>query len=212
MSAKPFHRYDGHDLPGVDPARKMPRATINASTSPRSIGELVGRLELFTSKEAEQRQLYPWASRFVLGYPLPDWQRALVWSGEQKARFITSLWLDIDVGTYLVNDMADYIEEPGKPLFARKFTDVLLDGQQRLSALEDYLLNKLAVPDVNGQPCRWEELGKVERRLFCNKTFGCSFVRSWDEATLRQIYDLRSFGGTPHLESERASASPEHEV
>ena len=181
----------------------MPEARLSASTSPRSVGELVGRLEKFTA-DLEERKLYPWAERFIMGYPLPPWQRPAVWTQDQMAQFITSIWMDVDLGSYLVNDQADYSHRPDGGLQTRYLSDVLLDGQQRLTALQGYVLSEFAVPDAQGLPCYWKDLSKVERRFFCNKTFSLSYVRTWDEAELRHIYNLRAFGGVRHSEDQRA--------
>lgn len=184
-----------------DVPRRMPSSDIKATTSPRTIGELLGRLENYTRDEAEQHRLYPWATRFVLGYPLPSWQRQLCWSLDQKTRFINSLWLDVDVGSYLVNEYFEFTDDGA----LREFSEILLDGQQRLTALQEYVLNVFPVTDANGVTCFWKELGISERRLFGNKAFNMTKVNSSDEAVLREIYDLRSFGGVRHTEDERAS-------
>lgn len=185
--------------------RRMAVPSLSSTTAPRTVFELLSRLESFEKEESAQRALYPWAERFVLGYPLPDWQRPRVWSREQNVRFITSMFQDVDLGTYLVNAACDYIECEGQPLQTRKFSDILLDGQQRLNALQGYVKNEFSVPDAQGAPCYWQELGVIERRKFAHKAFNRSTVRSWDETELRCIYDLRSFGGTAHTEDQRAS-------
>jgi hypothetical protein len=205
----PFFRYQGSETASY--VRRMPEALLRAKTAPRTLTELMHRLEDFTRDEAGYRAQYPWATRFVMGYPLPDWQRPLVWTEVQKVRFITSLWLKIDVGSYLVNDAYDgqVVATPaGQVTQARLFSDILLDGQQRLTALEDYFLGKIAVPDMHGTPTYWTDLGKVERRLFGNQAFDRSTVTSWDEKELRTVYDLRTFGGTAHTEDQRALAAP----
>jgi len=202
---KPFDRYEGAlTNNGDENRRRMPRAQLDANTSPRCIAELMGRFEEYTRDIAKFEAEYPWASRFVMGYPLPDWQRNLVWTPEQNVRFITSLWEEVDVGSYMVNE---HFEFDSKTNTFRKFSDTLIDGQQRLTALQSYLLSEFAVPDAEGVSCYWNELSKVERRFFSNKIFPRATVRTWDEDLLRKAYDLRSFGGTPHKESERASRS-----
>lgn len=200
LSQAPFHRYSG----AVDGAeRRMPQDRISASTSPRQIGELLGRMEKFTADDTE-RKMYPWAERFIMGYPLAPWQRPVVWTAEQMSQFITSIWMDVDLGSYLVNDVVEYIPLNDGSLECQYLSDVLLDGQQRLSAIEAYVLNRVAVPDANGVPSYWSELSKVERRFFCNKTFSMSRVASWDEELLRHVYNLRAFGGVRHSEDQRA--------
>lgn len=141
-----------------------------------------------------------------MAYPLPEWQRPLVWTETQKVRFISSLWMEVDVGSYLVNDVCEFVKVNGVVTDAMAiYSDILLDGQQRLSAMEDYFLGRIAAPGKSGEPVYWTELSKIERRLFSNQTFSRSVVHSWDEIELRQIYDLRSFGGTPHTEEQQAS-------
>lgn len=102
-----FYRYAGAD--GIPDIKQMPKAEIRANTAPRTIGELLYRMEDFSKDEESYRAMYPWAERFVMGYPLPEWQRPLVWTETQKVRFITSLWMEVDVGSYLVNDVCDYV-------------------------------------------------------------------------------------------------------
>lgn len=200
-TVRPFDRYAGCGAEDSSMARRMPKATLQAHTSPRSVDELVIRLEKYTANPAQWHAEYPWATRFVMGYPLPWWQRQRKWSLEQNVRFITSIWEDVDVGSYLVNDQFEFDE---KTRTYREHSEVLLDGQQRLSALQDYLYGEFAVPDAKGIPCFWHELTRVERRFFESKIFSRASIRSWDEDELQRVYNLRAFGGTPHEEHERA--------
>ncbi len=120
------------------------------------------------------------------------------------AGFISSIWTNADLGTYLVNGEVDHIERPDGQLEARYLSFVLLDGQQRLTAIERYVFNEFPVPDIEGKLCFWRELGRAERRLFSNRVFALSQVRSWDEAELRHVHNLRAFGGVRHTEDQRA--------
>lgn len=190
----------------LDASVRMPREEQVATSVSMVIGELVGNFEEFLQNEEQIRASYPWATRFVLGYPLPKWQRPLVWSPEQKIRFITSIWCGIDIGSYLLNDCAEVIEEqPARGIVIfREFSNVLLDGQQRMSSIEEYLLGAFAVMDTQGTPRLWSELPRIERRRFESTHFSRCTVKSWNEGQLRKIYNLRAFGGTAHRESERA--------
>ena len=193
-----FKRYTGATK---DNSILMPSDALTASSEKLTIGELVGRLELF---DEEGGDMYPWATRFAMGYPVPSFQRQLVWTSEQKVRFISSIWAGIDLGSYLVNNTYSFENGPSGKFF-RSMSEALLDGQQRLTAIEDYLRGTLAVPDAQGVLRQWTDLGKVERRRFCATTFVRSTVRSFDESLLRKAYDVRAFGGTAHTEDERAS-------
>lgn len=73
----------------------------------------------------------------------PDFQRNLVWKGQQKSQFIESIILNI----------------PLPPLYFRKELNgeyIVVDGLQRTSTLDDFLSNKFqltglaALPDLNG--------------------------------------------------------------
>lgn len=200
-----FNRYDGCE--DANPSVIMPKDILEARSQRLSIGELIGHYETFLNEPAGGAAMYPWASRFALGYPLPSWQRPLVWTPEQKTRFILSIWEGVDLGSYLVNDQWEYVEEAGRAPYFRDLSEVLLDGQQRLTALEEYITNKFAVPDGSGHPRYWREIARVERRRFCSTTFTKATITSWDEALLRKAYDLRAFGGTAHTDDQRADCA-----
>lgn len=197
-----FDRYDGAD--DSDNGVRMPTDVLDAKVSNLCITEVLGRYERFTQVGSEESTYYPWADRFVMGFPLPAWQRPLVWSLEQKVKFIESIWAGVDIGSYMVNDQYEYVGEEGNRSF-RLHSEILLDGQQRLSAIEAYVTNKFPVPDVAGDPRYWSDLPRVERRRFGHFHFARANIKSWDEAQLRMAYDLRSLGGTPHTEDQRAS-------
>lgn len=185
--------------------RRMARSQFDTSTSPRSIDVLMNGFQKFLNDEAKVREFYCHADRFVMGLPLPPWQRGREWSEEQNKRFIQSVWMEMDLGTYMVNNTEDYAEDEENILRAGKFTDILLDGQQRLSAIQDYLTGKFAMLDAEGVPAFWLDLSISDRVFFKNRVFNCSFIKSTDEAYLRTAYDLRNFGGVAHKESQRAS-------
>ena len=174
---------------------KMPEKDIGTSDSPRGIEELFmqyARLE-------EDRALYPWAERFVMGYPLPWWQREFKWNEYQQQAFIDSIWRGNTLSSYLVNDW-----EMSDGVTFDKNSNVLLDGQQRLYTIERFVTDQLAVPDAEGKLRLWSEIGKTQRLRFVRTIFTRGQIRVWDEALLMEIYNRRNFGGTPHLESERA--------
>jgi hypothetical protein len=203
LPLQPFRRYDG--ATDADDTVRMPTDELGANVLNVCVSELLLRLEQFTNGE-EGPHLYPWATRFAMGYPLPSWQRELKWDDEQKVRFIVSIWAGVDVGTHLVNNTYEF-EGEGPTLRYREFSQVLLDGQQRLTALEDYVYNRFAVPDATGVLRFWRELPRAERRRFGTFHFAQATIASWDEGRLVRAYNLRAFGGTPHEESERASES-----
>lgn len=134
--------------------------------------------------------------RRILGFNIPTFQRGLVWSSEQQISFIESAWKGIPLGTYSLNLLPD---DTGNPL-----DGLVLDGQQRLNALERYLNDELPVHGY----C-WSEITDVDRRFFKTSVhFPHYEVISKDEMFLREYYDLMNFGGVDHKPEERALPAP----
>ena len=133
----------------------------------------------------------PCGYRRVMGYFLPSWQRGLVWTREQQIRLVESCWLGLNIGTYTFNRSRVY----GGPL-----DNLLLDGQQRLWALECYLKDEFPVFGY-----RWSEVTEGDSRSFkMSRHFSAYLTQSEDEAYLRGYYNMMNFGGTAHTEDQRA--------
>lgn len=187
--------------------RWMPEPSLRPYMAPMAIGALIYDHKNFDAEKAPA--LYPWATRFVLGLPLAPWQREFKWSEEQCQRFITSAWTGVHLGTYLVT--AEQYREERNGFTGVEYlpmTNMVIDGQQRLKAIELYVTNQLAVPDVDGKPCFWAEVGEVQRRRFSNTIFSRGVVREDSELALRTLYDVLNFGGIAHDEHERALPPP----
>lgn len=133
----------------------------------------------------------PHGLRVVMGYFLPSWQRELVWTEAQMISFIESAWRGIPLGTFSFNMLHD-----GSPLDM-----ILIDGQQRMHAIERYLEDAFPVLKY-----RWSEVTEVDQRIWGMQTqFACYRCRTKNEDYLRSYYDLMNFGGTAHRPEERAS-------
>ena len=130
------------------------------------------------------------AERMVMGYRLPEWQRGLVWTDTQSVKLIESVWLGLNIGTYSYNRSYD---DP-------TVDDLLLDGQQRLWAIEQYINN---VFPVFGHT--YDELPRVDKRRFDLGAFHCYITDTQDESYLKSYYDLMNFGGTAHISGEEAT-------
>lgn len=184
---------------------KMPTRTLEATSQPRTIDSLLHDFESFD--EAKALVEYPWAERFVMGLPLPTWQRDFKWSDEQCQRFITSVWTGVHLGNYVVNREEPETGADGKLIFA-PMSNVVIDGQQRLMALQKYVLDEITVPDAQGTPRLFSEVSDAEKRRFGNTVFTRSEIDIGDEQKLQAFYDMLNFGGTPHLPEERAIKRP----
>jgi hypothetical protein len=139
----------------------------------------------------------------LLGYVVPPFQRAIKWSDAQMIRFIESMFYGISPGFYTYNSTYEikenaFVGEDGKKHF--RCGNWLLDGQQRLTAIERYWNNEWPVFNL----C-WADLSKEEKMGFL---MGVTFIeyetKIPDEQGCRELYDLLAFGGVPHEESERA--------
>ena len=167
--------------------RLMPE-TVNLGRAYASpMATAMGQLRAWRESPEKEN---PHGRRTVMGYCLPTWQRGLVWSEQQKIAFIESAWLGLNLGTYTYN-----VAELGS-----KFDMLLIDGQQRLYAIECYLNNEFPVFGYH-----WSETTAVDRRVWeVSINFSSYVTETEDEAYLRNYYNLTNFGGVAHKESERA--------
>ncbi|MFZ3119213.1 MAG: DUF262 domain-containing protein [Variovorax sp.] len=171
--------------------------------SPCTIGALIHDFERFTPERAAAE--YPWATRFVMGLPLPPWQREFKWDLDQVRRFIQSVWTGVHLGTYVITDME--LRPAGDGFNAVEYlplSNCVIDGQQRLMALELFLTDQVEVPDGSGALCRWTDIHPTDQRRFRNVVFSRGMLRDLDENGLRSVYNTMNFGGVAHEEHERA--------
>lgn len=135
----------------------------------------------------------PFGRRMVMSFALPAWQRPLVWDRARQVAFLESAWRGVPLGTYTFNRAED---------LSGPLDNLLIDGQQRLYALQLYVEDELPVFGY-----RWSEITEVDRRTFENSHMFASYkTTSDDEAYLRSYYDLMNFGGVAHTEDQRATA------
>lgn len=179
---------------------QMPQRVLATTVSHYPIDVLVGHWEKYLVDPSSAQDRFPWAARFVMGMPVPTWARGLEWNVGQQARFISAVWSGADLGSYLTNDWCEPADT-GRALAEN--SEILIDGQQRLHSLEEYFLDRLAVPDAQGQPRIWSELGNGERKRFLSTIFTHARVSSGDEVALRKTYDLYAQGVMPRSFGQR---------
>lgn len=183
----------------------MPRPVLSASTGSTSMATLL------CAKQGVERRMRRegfWGEhdRWLLGTVLPPFQRPVVWDEGRMTRFVESAWLGLHLGTYVVNevgaDQATWRDERGRERFHP--ADLwLVDGQQRLTALDCYWDD---VFPVFGH--FWSDLSRREQRRFENVSFPKATVRLTDEDALRDLYDRMNYGGVAHAEEQRAMPRP----
>lgn len=178
----------------------MPTRVLPTTINQYPIDVLVCHLEEYLTDPSSAHDRCPWAARFVMGIPVPSWQRSLVWNVGQKSRFIVAVWAGADLGSYLTNNWSD--SAAGGRGIADN-SEILIDGQQRLHSLEEYFLDRVAVPEAQGQPRVWSEIGNGERKRFLSTIFANARVSSDDEMALRRTYDLCARGVTHRTHDQR---------
>lgn len=130
----------------------------------------------------------------LMGFILPPFQRPLVWTDEQKIRFIESIWLGYHIGTYVVNSHKWIDKDTPHP-----YDYLLLDGQQRIATIRDYVNDEFPVFGY-----LYSELTIVDVRKFKSTVFIRSTVNLKTDEELRELYNRLNFGGTAHTEEQRA--------
>lgn len=131
----------------------------------------------------------PQGLRTVMGYNVPTWQRPLVWSMDQNIKLLESMWLGLPIGTYSFNRK-----------YGSKFDNLIIDGQQRMNAVEMYINDGFKVFGY-----LYSETTKVDKLFFrTNAKFPCYIVETDDEQYLRNYYNMMNFSGTSHTEDQRA--------
>ncbi len=147
-------------------------------------------------EEYEQNGIPTSSERFACGYPIPQFQRPLVWSRTQQVAFIESAWLGLPLGTYTLHE-EDW-DDSGQAL---PFSGCVIDGQQRLTTLEQYWDDQFTVFDLY-----WSELDQRDMRRFMNIKFAHYRAALWNEAEIHDLYNRMALGGTPHTAEQRAGS------
>jgi hypothetical protein len=121
--------------------------------------------------------------RRVGAFILPPFQRPPVWTIAQKVRLIESLYSGLPIGALVYNQTRT--QGPCDRW--------LLDGQQRVTAIVEFVTGVLP---VNGW--LYPDLPLIEKRHFERMGVGVIETRIEVEDQCRDIYDRLAYGGTPH--------------
>jgi hypothetical protein len=176
----------------IDPMR-LPQPINKGKHIDSAIGFLKLSLGAFLSEGPDGMGTVT-AERYACGYPLPPFQRDLVWTQAQEVAFVESAWLGLPLGTFCVHEI-DW-EGNAKP---KPFSGWLIDGQQRLTALERYWCDEFPIMGFY-----WSELNRREKRRFEQVKFTHYQPSLRDESAVRDLYNRLALGGTPHREDQRA--------
>ena len=140
---------------------------------------------------------------WLLGFAIPPFQRPVVWDEDRMVAFIETLAQKGDPGTYTYH--ASDISE--KTADGREYYPCdmwLIDGQQRLTSISRFFDDEFPVFGLY-----WSEVGDVRKKGFLmGTTFPAYELRNKTELELREVYDLKNFGGIAHEEHQRAMPKP----
>lgn len=185
----------GEIMKEYDSVDIMPKSNVKG----RDVASTIDTVILTARNWMEGNPVYTGVSRrYVMGYPLPEWQRGLVWSEEQCIKLIESIWRKASIGSFMVN-VVDDTREP------HPYDGLLLDGQQRMNAIQRYLSDDFSTKDIHGNEVKWSELPIISQRRFKNSHFPSIHINSKDRGELIEIYNTLNFGGVAHDESDRAA-------
>lgn len=167
---------------------KMPEKILDFSQSGVSISDLVNTRHGYGASD------YPWAKKMLGKFPLPSWQRDSVWTKKQKISLIESVYLGYDLGSVVINGYLD-----GKNDTLVKFSDCLIDGQQRIEAMIEYTHSKFPVFGAY-----WKDLNRHDQSRFLYRELSKRMVHCFEEEKLKEVYNHLNFSGTNHKKRERA--------
>lgn len=151
---------------------------------------------LHQAKDAELAREMPQGYRKIMGFNLPPWQRGQVWSLPQQQRFIESIFLGLGTGNYVTTTI-EFAPDGGGML---NTSLLLLDGQQRITAIQNFVNNTLPVfGDIY-----YDDLTNAQKRTrFRHTTFPCVEVSALaPESVLKEMYYRLNHGGTAHNEAD----------
>lgn len=163
--------------------RIMPKRWFYGDTMHRLISGLV------VDHTGDVRPLIA-GERRLGAFIVPPFQRGLVWTERQKVRLIESIYMGLPIGAIVYNQTR--VRNP--------CDGWLLDGQQRVTAIVDYMSG-----DIIADGWRYPDLPQIERRHFERMGVAVIETRIEDEDQCRDIYDRLAYGGTAHEPKTQSS-------
>lgn len=127
-------------------------------------------------------------------YIIPEYQRDLVWTPKQKQDLVMSVLID--------NPIGDFIFKETKSHLGATFHYSVIDGQQRINALREFVTNQFPMEDGRyfSDLLYWDQRRVFERRIMYYTVPNASLEVEID------IYIGRNKGGTAHTKEELKKA------
>lgn len=168
---------------------KIPAPFCRTTSSNTDIEHIIYSLR---RKATQYMPFQSFTGEWLFAFKIPPFQRNFVWTEAQCVKFIESVWMGFDIGSYLVNRL------PWVGKLIPEYDDFLIDGLQRITAIHKYVSNEFKVFGYY-----YNELDESDRRRFEGTQFTCNTVSINDIRQLEELYDRLNYGGTPHTEEER---------
>jgi hypothetical protein len=119
----------------------------------------------------------------------PTFQRYGVWDAVRQSKFVESVLLNIPIPNLFFAEDDEHKK-------------VVVDGQQRLTALRNFLDNRLelkkleVLAPLNGKRC--DELTERQQRIIKNRTLRCLVISAKSDSEIRfQVFERLNQGGIP---------------
>jgi hypothetical protein len=117
----------------------------------------------------------------------PEFQRLSVWDRVRQSRLVESLLLNIPIPVLF------FAEDPDG-------TRVVVDGQQRLRAIEEFEAGQYALRGLQVLPSlnrkRWVDLTPRQARVIVNRTLRCHVISARSDPNLRfEVFERLNTGG-----------------
>lgn len=110
----------------------------------------------------------------------PSFQRKLVWKKQHKVKFIETILLNFP--------FPEIYKAPGElNVDALALTDVVVDGQQRITTIVDFIDGKDVFSLANTQP-KFSELEDAEKKRFLNYEVSVRYLKDASEEQVKEIF------------------------
>lgn len=129
---------------------------------------------------------------------IPEYQRELVWSLENKQSFIKSIFNQNHLGNMMLREEKKK-DKNGKTIGLRYH---LIDGQQRLDTLKEYISNVFAV-SIDGDEVYFKALSQDDVNSFMHTVIDVDIIMG--EISFNDELDLylaKNFAGVTHTQDE----------
>lgn len=177
-------------MPTGAPQFQLPAQLLSGTASPRTISSLWEESGVEATSGDE---------RMLLSLVLPPWQRPSVWDVERQRAFIEGILLGFPPGA-IVTVEPDWTTGDGGSAVVKPGSNWIIDGQQRVTAIRDFIEGRLTVFDGlrYGDLPRREQLRRFDRIVLTRIVL----PSSTDEETLKSLYRRMNYGGVTHTQAD----------